>query len=173
MGLRLDIKGVKELDAQLEDLQVKIGDYEPLWDALSDVMAEHEAEWFATEGEGTWPPLSPATLADKARGGYPPDPLIRTGRLLESLTDPESAAEVSQGRTTLGTFTKKTFSWGSDEPTAEYHQEGREPGPGYPGMPARPVIVLTPALRTRIDDAAEEFVRDRVREAGLGESQAR
>jgi hypothetical protein len=36
-------------------------------------------------------------------------------------------------------------------------------------MPERPVIVLTPGLLAKIDQAQEAFIEERVREVGLGD----
>lgn len=165
MGLRLDVVYLTDLQERLKELQLKLDDWDPLWSSIDDIMVEHEQAWFASNGEGTWPKLADYTIKDKARRGYPPETLIREGDLLASLTDPESAGEVGQGRTTLGTFTRKSYSWGSDEPTAQYHQDGRET-PNF--MPARPVIVLTPHLLRQIEDAQEGFLDDLIKEAGLG-----
>jgi phage gpG-like protein len=182
MGIRLDVVGAVQLRERLERLQVRIADYDEMWAAIMVLMEEHEAEWFATAGDGSWPPLAQTTIKQKGSrssnvgpwrdpqaGPFPPDPLIRTGVLLEELTDARHAAEFGQGRTTLGTWTTKTLSWGTDDPVAEYHQEGRTAGPGYSSMPERPVIVLTPGLLAKIDQAQEAFIEERVREVGLGD----
>ena len=130
-------------------------------------MVEETAELFATEGDTAvppWAPLAPSTVAKKMRMGLPLEPMIETGALLESLLDKDGASRVNQGRSTLGTFTQKTFTWGTDVSYAAYHQEGPEHNPH---LPVRNVINVTPALVMRIHEAAEDWMRDMVREAGI------
>lgn len=171
MGIRLDIVGLAETRAKLSDLEVRLEDFNPLWDMVTELMIEHETEWFSTEGEGSWPELKETYLKRKLRDGFPPDILIRTGHLLETLVSPD-AGEVSQGRTTLGTFTLKTFNWGTDDPVAEYHQDGapeRRTHWGTPNpLPARPVLVVTPSLLTQLGQAQDAFLELLIEEAGLG-----
>jgi hypothetical protein len=157
-----ELHGVSDVRGRLGKLADELDDFSGLWESLSDVMVEHELEWFGSEGEGSWPQLSEKYAAAKARAGYVPDILIREGDLLESLTDPARAASVGQGRSTLGTFSGQAFSWGTDEDTAEYHTRGRD------DMPPRPPLVVTARLRGRIHEAAEDWLSDAVRSAGLG-----
>src|SRR5262249_15695179 len=63
-------------------------DLEPLWELVKPVAADVEEQQFATQGEGAWPPLAESTIARKEAGGWPLDPLVRTGDLKESLTNP-------------------------------------------------------------------------------------
>ena len=54
---------------------------------------ELEEQIFATQGSvigKPWAPLSPKTIRQKQRKGFPLEPLVRTGRLKASLTDESS-----------------------------------------------------------------------------------
>lgn len=161
----IELQGTTELRRKARVFQTEIDDFGPLWDSLTNVMIEHELDWFASEGEGSWPPLSPKYEARKVREGFEPETLVRTEVLLESLTTP-GAAEVGQGRTTAGTFAGNTFSWGTDDETAEYHTTGRD------DMPPRPPLVLTSKLRERVRQEAEDFLSETLILSGFREEGA-
>jgi hypothetical protein len=169
MPLRLDLRGVKEIRAALAEVIGRFFDMTDLWLDYAEILSRFEAEWFQTEGRGAWPPLAPETLLWKARHGYPPDPLIRTGNLLESLTDPGQAAQVGQGRTSLGTFSRQAFSWGTDvvdergREYAHYHQYGEG------SNPLRQVIPwpLPADVDAELEAANQRFAERVIRESGL------
>lgn len=174
MSLRLRIVGVKEMRAKLIKLDESLRDEEELWDRIAEIMVEVEQTLFATEGATAsppWPPLQESTIAKKMRQGlpFPEMPMIATGALMESLTTSE-ALEISQGRSTLGTFTTADFTWGTavenerGETYAEFHQEGLDHNPN---LPVRNVINVTPELLARINRACDDFLDDAVREAGM------
>lgn len=102
------------IEAQTGRFRQALQDFSGLWVRFAKTMAAIEVERFATAGHGEWPPLAPATLIEKERLGFPPDPLIRTGDLVESLTDAARAARMDP----------QSMSWGTDVPYAQYHQEG-------------------------------------------------
>jgi phage gpG-like protein len=97
---------------------------EPLWELVKPVAAQVEEEQFDTQGQGAWPALADSTLARKASGGWPEDPLIRTGDLKASLTDPGRAADVGP----------RHMIYGTDSSYAIFHQLGTSK------MPQRQVI---------------------------------
>ena len=99
-------------------------DLEPLWELVKPVAASVEEDQFSTQGQGAWPPLAESTIARKEAGGWPADPLIRTGDLKASLVDPGRAADTGPSHMTYGT----------DVEYAIFHQEGTS------RMPARQLI---------------------------------
>lgn len=101
-----------------------VTDLPELFTMFGPVMGEIESEQWATEARGSWAPLAPSTVEQKAREGWPPDILVRTGDLRDSLTDPARALEVHLVEATYGT----------DVSYAGYHQDGTD------RMPARQVI---------------------------------
>jgi len=115
---------------------------EGLWHRISEVMAQIESELFASGGWGKWPPLAASTLEQKAKLGYPPDPLVREGDLKDSLENAGQAA----------VYSPKRLVYGTDVPYAIYHQV--EHTPGRP--PTRKVIDLE-GQEYRITRAAEEY----------------
>lgn len=169
---RVDLVYMSQVRAQLEALEHNIDDWTPLWDDIGQTMSAHVAETFATEGFGYWDPLQMQTVATKERMGfpYPEDPMIRTGNLLESLLDPEQAGEVEQGRSTLGTFTEKAYSYGTEvrnsrgQTYAEFHADHPDHNPE---LPIRDPIMVTPKLLAEIEDDAREFLRESLRKAGI------
>lgn len=178
MPLRLEIAGVAETRAKLAELVDRLDDLSGLWDAYAGVMIQTEEEWFASNGGGTWPPLADVTVREKIRMGVPLDTLIRTGDLLESLTTP-LAMSVDQGRSTLGTFTRKAMTWGTDvrddrgRAYAPYHQH-QDPVTGEPfdfgrHPPERQVIPWPLPAHTQAQLASENerFVEEAIRESGL------
>lgn len=109
-----------------------------LWDEFKPVMRDIEEQRFATEGHGEWPPLAESTLRQKAARGYPPDPLIRTRALYDSLVDPGRAAQT----------TARTMVWGTDIAYAGYHQDGGSVA-GRP--PQREVLDIRVEDRRRLE----------------------
>lgn len=179
MALRLEVTGVTALKDRLRELGLSLDDMGRLWGDIAAVMVSTEEEWFASTGQGSWPPLARTTVREKLRMGAPPDPLIRTGALFESLTDPAQAMQIGQGRSTLGTFTGNAMTWGTsvtDErgrEYAHYHQHSHDVT-GEPldyGLrpPERQVIPWPLPITTKegIQQAANDFVDDAIRRSGL------
>ena len=121
---------------------------EGLWHRIADIMAQIETELWASHGWGKWPPLKASTLEQKARLGYPSDPMVRTGDLRDSLENAGQAAVYSPQRLVYGT----------DIPYAIYHQV--EHVPGRP--PTRKVIDIE-GQEHRITEAAEEYALELAR----------
>jgi predicted RecB family endonuclease len=118
---------LKRYAARLETL------WPTVWGEVIDEVALAEAEWFASEGQSgaaKWAALKPAYAAAKDRV-YPGEPiLVATGELRSSVTDPNRlVVEVADAGP------EGTLVLGSDDPTAEYHQEGTE------NMPARKIFI--------------------------------
>jgi len=80
----------------VDTLSERITNLEPVWGQIAKDLMELEAQIFATQGSiigKPWAPLSPKTVRQKQRKGFPLEPLVRTGRLRASLTD-ESSEEM-------------------------------------------------------------------------------
>lgn len=63
-------------------------------EAVHEVYLDEQAAWFESEGGGTWPRNTAATLRAKRRRGQGSQTFIATGRLKESLTDERSPDHV-------------------------------------------------------------------------------
>lgn len=111
-------------------------DLTSLWERFARTMSSIEQERFSSRGYGEWPALAASTLAQKAAHGFPLDPLVRTGALRDSLTDPGTAGK-DRG--------PQHFSWGTDVEYAEYHQDGTDK------MPQRKVLEIRVEDRQRLE----------------------
>lgn len=141
------------IEDQVGVFQARLRDLMPLWERFVPLLEEMERHIFRTENDGQWPPLAPSTVAEKARQGFPPFPLIRTGALYESLTDGEQAARLDPDR----------MSYGTDVDYAKYHQgfrdsEGAPTDPGRP--PTRKVIDVTVADRRKFEAAMIGWINE-------------
>lgn len=95
---------------------------------------------------GSWPLLSPATVADRRRKGYrPDDPLLREGDLRASIHHRADSSEMVTG---------------SDEPIAEWQEMGTRT------IPAR--SFLGTALFRKRDEAVAAVVEEVLRPLVLG-----
>jgi phage gpG-like protein len=94
--------------------QAALLDLEPLWELVKPVAASVEEDQFSSQGQGAWSPLAESTLARKEAGGWPMDPLVRTGDLKASLVDPGRAADTGP----------QHMVYGTDVGYAIFHQEG-------------------------------------------------
>lgn len=162
MSIRLSLN-LEPLKAKLRKLKDELDEMDGLWDRISDIMVEETHLLWDSEGATAvppWPPLAEATIEKKTRMGVPLDPMVETGALKESFF-----GEFTQGRSSLGTFTSKEFSWGTDVEYAKYHQEGPEHNDA---LPVRNVVNITPLLLTRVHEAADDWLEDAVRDSGFG-----
>jgi phage gpG-like protein len=77
----------------VDTLSERVQNFEPVWRQIAKDLMELEEQIFATQGSvigKPWAPLSPKTIRQKQRKGFPLEPLVRTGRLRASLTDETS-----------------------------------------------------------------------------------
>lgn len=86
--LEWSIEGDKQLSRVLQGMENQLSDFrEPFKSASDDLKKIYEDEVFSTDGKvinEKWERLSPYTVAQKARLGFPRDILIRTGKMRES-----------------------------------------------------------------------------------------
>lgn len=149
---------IEFIEEQHGRFRVALNDLTGLWRRFARTMAAIERDRFATEGHGDWPPLAPSTLIEKEREGFPWFPLIRTGRLYESLTDAELAMRMDPD----------TMTWGTDVPYAKYHQ-GFQDEAGAPTEPGRPpvrkVLDLSVSDRRLLETDMVAWLNERARAA--------
>jgi phage gpG-like protein len=135
------------ISRQYGDFNDELQDLHPLWERFIPLMEQFETERFSSDGFGEWEPLAESTLRQKEAHGYPLDPLVRTGALLASLTDPGQAADVSDDRMT----------WGTDVDYAHFHQDGGTT-PGRP--PQRKVLDISVSQRRELQQAVIQYVNE-------------
>lgn len=86
--LEVDLSGALARLGILADDAAHLMDAEHAGPAILREFGRQQLEWFESRGGGTWPPLAPSTLRQKLRRGFPPDPMVRTGRLRDAVSDP-------------------------------------------------------------------------------------
>jgi phage gpG-like protein len=86
--LSWSIEGETQLSRRLEGLSARTRDLTvPFRKSADMLIGVFSKDVFATQGAvigERWQRLSPYTVAQKARQGYPPEPLVRTGRMQRS-----------------------------------------------------------------------------------------
>ncbi len=86
--LQWSIEGATELSRELLGISAKLRDYrQPFRQSADMLVRQFSNEVFATQGAvlgEKWKRLSPYTVAQKARLGFPSEPLVRTGRMQRS-----------------------------------------------------------------------------------------
>lgn len=86
MTQRVDIRGADEAIVRLETYGRRISDWLDFWDDAEDAVQRRERIWLSRQGEGTWPPLSKAYAARKARERPGKPMLVYDGDLRDVLT---------------------------------------------------------------------------------------
>jgi phage gpG-like protein len=134
---RMEVAGAAQLDRGIARFADGVADYRPIWGVITDDFYAQVRAQFSSEGaEGgdRWQQLSEEYAGWKEKH-FPGKPILqRTGDLMESLTNPNSANAVHIEE-------RKTLTLGSRVPYAIYHQTGTGK------MAARPEIQLTDAFR--------------------------
>ena len=93
---KVTVTGAAEASRNFRVYAGHIDDTAALWEGLAGVFASVEADWFASEGAGSWPALSESWEAYKASHGYNAGILSMTGALEDSLTNQDQVI-LSQG----------------------------------------------------------------------------
>lgn len=75
-----------ELSAALKRVDKFAANASPLMEKIAGVMHDAVMQNFHEGGRPAWAGLAPATLKQKRKKGYSDDPLIRTGKLRNSIT---------------------------------------------------------------------------------------
>lgn len=134
-NIRLQAFGADEEAHRVAGIGDRAGDIRPLLPGVRREFLAAEDEQFRTH-KG-WKRGAPATIAEKARHGWGPEPLEATGRLRYSLTraaNPDAIAKADASSITLGTR----------DPVARIHKGAKPSNP----MPRRNPIPVRKALRT-------------------------
>lgn len=147
-----DEKQLRRIRERLEGMQARSKDAAPAWEAVLQWFADRNFQQFLSRGAeyGTrWAPLKPETIAEKARLGYPHDPLIRTGNLVHSITLRPLGIEQISAREMTG---------GTDVGYAPYQHRGTD------RIPARPLFSATEIKASKaVTHAIANWIIDGVR----------
>jgi phage gpG-like protein len=147
LGLSIKAKGDDVASRHLTELAKRGDDPRPAFREIVEDVRSAEADWFASEGRGSWPPLAARTLAAKARAGHAGGALVATGALRRSLT-------VKRGAGAVRSATKRQMKFGTKVHYARFHDTGE-------GAPKRRVMIPLDARARR------EMVKD-VRDYMMG-----
>lgn len=86
--LKWSIEGEQQLSRVLKNIGSEVKDWEPAFkeasEELKTIFANDVFETRGGEIGEKWPPLKPQYLARKAAGGFPTDPLVKTGKMKNS-----------------------------------------------------------------------------------------
>jgi phage gpG-like protein len=131
VSFRLDFSadGEQLFARHLLDVVDRGQDATPAFERIADDFMGYEKLRFDTDGYGTWAPLQPSTIAEKARKGLDPRVLRATGELHRSLTergDPHQELHI----------TPDFMLFGSNVEYARFHQRGE-------GVPQRRPLGFT------------------------------
>ncbi len=136
LPLHFKFEVLGEVQANFAILKIvrKVRDLSPVWGDVEDIIIRDIETVFELEGRPPWPPLSPFTLRQRERLGYPYPiypMLVMTGRLKRSLIDKTHPEHISEKR-------PKFLEFGTRVPYAIYHQS---PQPRR-RLPRRPFIFI-------------------------------
>lgn len=160
MRLTLEVYGDRQLDRKLLRFADRVGDLEPVFEALADDFLSIETRQFTSEGRfasGGWAPLADSTVA--RRGSAHPI-LDDHGDLRASLTDAAAKGAIRQ-------VTSDSLFVGTDIDYARFHQTGTgantggQFGPAQAGqrsMPRRRPVEFREADRRRWVQAIQRYL---------------
>lgn len=132
----------------LGKLQAMGANLAPLMEEIGTAALAEMGDAFDDGGRGKWAPLAPATVKVKERK-FPGAPImVRTGTMRHSL-------DVG-GKDNIFRPGPLGMQVGSAVPDVFKQQEGEE------GLPARPIIVVTPGFEGRAADMAEAYLKKQV-----------
>jgi len=121
-------------------------------DVIGDAIRGAIAENFSNESGdgGRWRALSPVTVRERQKRGFPGEHpiLVQTGKLLDSLTNPNAAQHIDQVTVFSDGFAIDIGS--SDERVPKLDQ-------GEDRIPARPFLALDDQQLDRVGDAVEAY----------------
>ncbi len=154
MQLRIEIPGAEEsrLIMRLDGLSRKVEDLRPFWRQVVSMLWAYEREVFsrrgAYDGLTAWAQLRRSYWVRKAKTHPGAGILIRSGRLLRSLTGgPENIAIAEP----------QALIFGTRVPYAIYHQFGYTARDGSP-VPSRPPLRIGQGLAQQIANALGQFL---------------
>ena len=122
LGLDVQAQGVDVASKTLTQMAKRGSDPRPAFRSISDELRAAEAQWYASEGDHTWPALLPETIDAKMRRGEPSTPMIATRALVHSLTAKRWPGAVRSS-------TRRQMRFGTKVYYARFHQGGAFPNP--------------------------------------------
>lgn len=144
--IEVSVEGQDKWLRRIQRIAEGLADFTKLGEALTPVVWMHMGEWFDSQGEGSWAPLSDDYATWKAVH-YPGAPLmVREGDL--------SASMHGHGQFAVTHMSRDGAAWGTRVKYAKAHQKGSKKG-----LPARRLIQLNDAFRKDFITAARVWMR--------------
>lgn len=141
MGVQVEIDvDISEAFWKIRGIKEKMDDYRPVFHVAKEYLATANASNFATSGGqvGGWAPYG----SWSARAGQPVT-MVRSGRLLESLTSL---------RDTPNEIGRQEATFGTDLKYAKFHQYGT------PNMPAREIVFEPVGFRKAMSAVTDAYL---------------
>lgn len=144
MRMKIDtrVAGFAEARRRLQAMKARAANMIPAWEELLRWWARENRKHFTTRGGRwltPWKPLSPRTIRWKRAHGYPADPLIRTGKMADQLTNrPLGFERLTPYSVDAGTRLRRAY----------FHQSGTR------HMPARKLVNATQIEREQAATSA-------------------
>lgn len=145
-GIKLTwtIEGATELARNLQGMETSLKDFTKPLKRISDSLVKTFGnDVFSSKGSAigeTWAPLAQSTLEEKARLGYPSDPLIRTGAMKGGFK-----AMVSTDQALIG----------NEMDYFKYHQSNKPRS----RIPRRVMMKLTENMKQMIVKEFQDYIR--------------
>lgn len=152
MYLTIDVQGADEVGYELLRFAERVADVSPVMEEIATQEREAAAKRFDEHGPG-WAPLAESTLAAKASAGYPPDILVATGELRDSLS--------KLGGAHFEIVTPDSLTMGTSDEIAGFHQDGTS------RMPARPLVEQDEVRRVDLVKQIQRYMIEGERAAGV------
>ena len=135
--IRTTISGLEDAIRGIGRIRNRLQDFSPFWRSIAvPIIKSRLQEIFMQEGPG-WAPLAQSTLLSRE---YPELPILQqTGALMASVIDHP-----------VLTITKRQLLYGTNNPYADFHEEGTRK------MPARPF--LGPARREVMSEIRRAYL---------------
>jgi phage gpG-like protein len=105
-SVTISVEGAAAAQQMMRGLAERAANTEPAMSSVADEMLAGQADWWASQGHGSWPPLAESTLRIKASRGQPATMLVATGALRASLTSKGATGQtlvVSRDQALIGT----------------------------------------------------------------------
>lgn len=140
-------------DGDISGLLAALADFGPLLEELGEIMSEAERDNFDSQGAvfgEPWASLSPSTLKEKERLGYPATSMVRTG----TLRDEAGGAIAMDGDSVTAGFDEALV------PYATYHQPAALGGSNNGGgrLPTRILVSFSAQEQEAMLQKVQDFL---------------
>lgn len=154
----ITVKGTRGIKQRIRGIQVRASNPQKAWPSVGAYLSRVANKQFTTEGAylgKPWQPLKPAYRLWKIRNGYSRKILVQTGVMKRSFTGRPMDIEEYRGNSAV---------FGSSNQKAVWHHHGTRRN-GKRVNPPRPILYVTPEVRSDIRDILAKHVVGRSRKS--------